>query len=348
KREALQTAEDALDHWAQGLAKITATDLDVVLSGLGDVTGEDFDVKAMLEKGITIQPGKQGGKIVGSVLAEGEIGPGAGVARLEGVAGKIFYSDKLIDFTGLTIENFYGEDITFIDDKHEARTRGRTGFIGLTLSGSIKLREELNENLDWTKTLDELRIRNFYVKALYARGIDVRTPDFTLNLPDGYLNGLYAEGFTFTPALGLLPDDSSTTTGSLGLAAFRLKQLGLTVGKTLALGGTFRGRGLSIDMVSANRRIIRLADLDANSAKVLLPGPGIRVHFNTHGLSLHVEQVDDRIIVHRVKVGDLTLANSYISAAGTVIDVRKQAVMRGVHATAEVNTYKKKDGSMGV
>src|SRR6185503_5164629 len=348
KREALQAAEDNLDHWAQGLAKITLGDLDVALSGLGNVTGDDFDVDDMLAKGITIQPGKKDGKLVGSVLAEGEIVPGAGLARLEGVAGKVFYSKDQIEFTDLTIGDLYGQEIDYADDKNQVRSRGRTGAVGVTLSGTVKLKEHLNDELEPTRKLDELVIRRLDVKALYASGFDVRTPDFNLDMPEGYISGVHLEGVTVKMPSGLVENESPKITGFFGLEAFRIKQLGLKVGKTLEAGGTFRGRGLSIDLVSDKKRVVRLADLNATSAKVLLPGSGIRVYFNAHGLSLHVEQNGDRIIVHRVNLGDITLSHSYISAAGVVIDVRKQLAMRNVRASAEVKTYKKKDGSTGV
>lgn len=341
--EAWRAAQDALDRWAQGLGRVTVEGLDVVLSGLGDVTREDFELQEVLRKGVTVRSGKTGVPIVRSVRASGEIVPGAGLAELGGLTGQIRYASDQIEFTELGIGDLFGQAITFTDGAIEARTAGRTGFAGLTVTGRVKFKE----SLDLERSLDEVQIDRLELQTLYAEQIDVRTPGFTLKLPAGDLGGIHVRDLRVKLPSGLVPNEAPRVTGHLGLDALNIKRLSTAAGKKFAAGGTFRGSGLSIDLLRADKRIVRLGDLNASSAKLLLPGSGIQIYFNAQHLNVDLEQDGDTIRA-RAGLADLTLASTNISTASLGLDAPKRAQMKGISAVVEAKTRKRRDGSLAV
>ncbi len=341
----VELAKKALEAWSQVAARIEVKDVDLMVSGLGDVTS-GFNVdQALAGKGITIEGkgGPDGKTAVGSAMAEGVKLPNGTVGKvaLENLGGKVTATNEKIRFEGVTLGALTVSGLFYDGGGTYVSVTGAAGLQGLSLTGEVRQREiEDKETKEKKWVPDTVKIDDFGIKSITGTGITLDMPakDMRLDIPKGSLGGIWAKGVEIS-----LPKDGKEMgiTGAGGLGSLDLPNLQAKLGKSLTYKGSLSMTDLGVGLATDGTRTITLGNLDAHGVATMAAGSSIKVDLT--GLKGKVVQKGDEIVLSGVEVGDLTLGKSHYEASGTALDIGKRASFKGIKLNARLKTKEEKD-----
>ncbi|MFO0748419.1 MAG: hypothetical protein U1F43_22555 [Myxococcota bacterium] len=336
----LARAQTALRSWSEAATRLTLTDVSLVASGLGNVTGAGYDPKQALANGVTIAGSGPDGQMIGGVEATGVKAGGAtaDVAKLAGVKGSVGIKGNEVSFTKLGMSSATVSGLRYAGGGTSLAVTGSAGLTGLSMTGKVSFEEVMN---DETKQLEKkparAHIDTFEIAEVTGAGIALGMPakNFSLSIPNGRIGRIWAKDVDV--ALPKSDGGETKITGAGGIDAWNIPALQAKLGQGLAYNGSLSGSGLKVGLAADGKRELDLEKLDAHGLVTMAQGTSIAV--SVTGLSGKVTQQGDDIVLSKVRVGDLTVGGgTHWEGSGKSIDIGKMAKLKGIYVDARLKT----------
>lgn len=336
--KALEDAQKALETWSQIAERVAIKDVDLLITGLGDVTADDYDP---MKHGFKVSGGGKGGRMIGSIEADG-VRTESGSAesfRAENLTGELDISSKRIGFKKVGLGSVRVSGLDYSAGGTRAQVTGSAGLNGLEATGSVTFREVPNKTTgEMEMQPDVAELERFDIVSVDGTGIDLdmKSRGMHIGIPKGSLRGVWAEGFkiTFPEKEGGVPKMQ----GAAGLKAMDL-QLRADLTESLGYRGTLSGSEMSVDFASDGTRTVDVGNLDAHGVVTSAQGSAIKVDLT--GLSGSVIQKGDSVQLKDVELGDFTLGKGGFKGDGLSVDVGGQMQLKTVYVDAEFKTTQK-------
>lgn len=299
--------------------RVSATDVDLRVGGLGNVLASDFSADQALSGGVTLSGRESDQQMVGSLRVEGLVQPDGTIATVEmsELGGTIGYSKDAVSFTDLGLGAFTIGGLDWRAAGMHIRAE-QAGIEGLSVTGSAAL----VEGAPTVVAIEDFRIEAIRATALHvvdeAAGMDVQ-------LPSGVLSGLWAKGVSLDLAAG-------TFTGEGGLEGMALTDLAVAIEGSLTANASLALSDLRVAQLDDGSRVVSLGDLDAEVDARLADGTTAEV--DLEGLHGTVRQDGERLRFDDVGFEALELGPVHYASATERLDVHGKAAMYGLSVDA--------------
>lgn len=341
-------AQKALDSWSQVAARVSVKDVDLVVSGLGNVASADWKASDAMDGGVTLQGkgGADGHTAIGSVVVEGAKGADgkAQTTRLEGLSGGVTVSSDRVKLDGVGLAGLSVSGLDWSTGGMSARVTGTAGLRDLKIQGEVTLRDVIDPKTgEKTKAADSVSIESFSIGEIYGSGVHVDMPDkgVSVDMPKGSLTGIWAKGVSLK--LPQKEGESVSVSGSAGVKGVDIPAIQAKVGKALSYNGSLSLSELSVSQMRDGKRTLELGNLDAHGMVTAAAGTAFKV--DVSGLAGKVVQHGDSVILSGVRLADLTLGNAHWSGGGRTVDIGKKASMKGLRVDARIRTKQVGEGA---
>ncbi len=345
------TAQHELDRWAEGMIakSLAVSNLDVDVTGLGDVLSNSFDLTGALAGGIGVHGrGGAGGTRMFSGATGVDVGiPGLTASRigLGETSGEIFPSDAGTNLRGIHIDTIAAQGIEWRDGQRHAFSRGETRLQGVDVSAFIGDRQIVVSTLECAAiTADQL-------------GYEDESTGLSAVVESGGLGGISITNLTVDLPQKQAGTEEKTEAGfSAGKinaqSANDLKVNALIGG--IGAKGTLNGSNLSVEFVTDRKRVYRVGDLRMRAGEITEPGTPSNLHVSFRGLKGTVTQEtldsgQTQYTFDGIGLGAFeVVGRSLWAGSGWRIEVGGGASLRGVTLDAVALQEKKSaDGRAG-
>ena len=305
-------AEEQLAFWQRKveLKRLTISDLNLDIEGLGDVLAEDYDFNQAVKRGITVSGGGLNRQILTSAKAEGawmrlsaggtkdlpndrgmQITAGSQVRATEisvgPVRGAITYAADHVAIRGFWIESLGVRDLRYAGGNSMIWAKGASQLAEISITARLDTPLVDEDAPDGDRYVSGLHIDTFEIGKV--RGEDVRYRNYEsglqVTLNGGSLAGIYAKGvdvdFAKTEYDSLL-----IRGGTAGFARAEGLRATASTGSGLALAGAL-STGSLLARFAQDGAII--ADLHEISGEGHLTQKDLDARFNARARNLHLE-----------------------------------------------------------
>lgn len=330
----LQNATKALGAWSQLAERIVVKDLDVLVSGLGNVTEADYDP---MKHGFKVSAGASG-KLVGSAEAWGVQTENGAVehTKLTDLTGEVDLSSSKIAFKDLGLGALAVSGLNYRTGGTSVSVTGAASVNGLNATGSVSFREVKDKETGESKMQPaEAQLDRLDIVSIAGTGIGLHMPERGMNVavPKGTIGGIWAEGFK----VGFPEKEGGTPTmlGKAGLGALDL-QLKADLTKSLGYQGSLSGSAMNVDFAADDKRTVNIGGLDAHGVVTSAAGSSIKVDLTA--LSGTVVQQGDKTTLKGVSLQDFTVGQGEFAGDGLHVRCGKQLSVKGAKVDAEFTT----------
>ena len=340
-----------------GALGIDLRDFGVEIEGLGDILGDDFDLDAAIDRGLSLRgtgPDKQiwSGLDVSWASADVSGDQTATMAQAEKISagalkGEIGYSSSKIALKNVELKSLLVEGMSFATTSAASQlsiwSDGATTLNGLHVDGTLEFRDttEKEQAADPKKkrALSQVVLNEFRIDSLSANGFGLKTSDprMEVSVKGGTITGLWAKDLQ----VGLPPDEKPITLsgqsgleGSSGLdfAIILKKALGKSDKKDKA-----ESTGLGFEFVGESGFTFTLGDL--NVASGMFQGPDGWARFSLDKLKGTFKGKGDSMLFDDFSLGNLTLTGFHWSVGETgFVESKGKTQIIGAHLKAEILT----------
>ena len=328
-------AQQELDRWAEGIVarSLAVTDLDIDVTGLGDVLSDPFDPAASIG-GVSVR-GRGGAsrKRIFSTATGLDVGiPGLTGSRigLGETGGGITVSEAGTKLEGIHIDSIAAQGIEWRDGQRHAFSKGETSLLGIDVTAFVGERQIVISTLECAAiAADQL-------------GYEDESTGLVAVVESGGLGGISITNLTIDLARS---EDGPTGTSGVKVAAGQVvaKSISDLRINTLVGGigakGTLNGSNLSVEFLTDRKRVYRVGDLRMTAGEITKPGTKSNIHVAFRGLRGSVTQTtldsgQTQYLFDGIGLGDLTVGRSLWVGSGWRIEINGSASMRGVSLDA--------------
>lgn len=339
--KALDEALLKLKDWQDRLVieKLTIDQLDLAISGLGDVLAEGyaFDKDA---KALKVSGGAQGKPWVQKIEAEGVKTRGATgdqtVAEritLGPIGGDVVRTDKGYAILGLTVASLGVKALSWRSGATTVQSIGETRLEGLSIIA----------NYEKQGGATRIFIVQAGVKQIVADQLRYEDDAAVVTVKSGSLVGITISSLDVT-----LPDEGDPVIAEGGeIAVEKVRALtidALAGGKKVAAQVDSRNpadvAAISVSFAKAGERTLSLNGLGAE-AEVSDPKNKSRLHVSLKRLSGSVTQNGDDYHVRNLFIGDIAVTDVHWVSSPWTIDVPGKVTLSGISVDAEASLRKK-------
>jgi len=339
--KALDKALLKLKDWQDRLVieKLTIDQLDLAISGLGDVLAEGyaFDKDA---KALKVSGGAKGKPWVQKIEAEGVKTRGATgdqtVAEritLGPIGGDVVRTDKGYAILGLTVASLGVKGLSWRSGATTVQSIGETRLEGLSITA----------NYEKQGGATRIFIVQAGVKQIVADQLRYEDDTAVVTVKSGSLVGITVSRLDVT-----LPDEGDPVIAEGGeIAVEKVRALtidALAGGKKVAAQVDSRNpadvAAISVSFAKAGERTLSLNGLGAE-AEVSDPKSKSRLHVSLKRLSGSVTQKGDDYHVRNLFIGDITATDVHWVSSPWTIDVPGKVTLSGISVDAEASLRKK-------
>ncbi len=325
-KKELAIARESRKFWLKQveLGELTATDLDLAIGGLGDITDKNWTFEKAKNSGISIEAGKEGGALVGGLALKQLIvrptGPGTVNAEnitLGPVRGSIVYSSSYIRIRDLAIPAITVSGINYVSRDGVVWCDKPSTVSGLKVSALIQMAKKPDAKHDDDTYMSKVEVDEFHIDRIDGKGIGYENFNSGMRVvvDSGALKDITMRAVTFE----LSPDDlGETKMREDNSRATKDKPTGLHVGAledakvtaSMASGLTASGRinasSLAVHFVESGGQEIDLASLTLSDGKVKKKSAELDVDVGAQVKGIHVSMLADGKITGRAKDVSLT------------------------------------------
>ncbi|NOT87868.1 MAG: DUF4157 domain-containing protein [Lysobacter sp.] len=286
--KALAIDRESLKYWLQqvSLAELTATDLDLSLSGLGDVLDKDWSLDKAIDGGITIEAGKPDGAMVGGVvlktLSSRQLGPdtiNAEEIALGPIKGSIVYSSTYIRIRNLEIPTVAVEGLSYISPESLIWSDGRSTISNLTVSAIIHYSPKPDAERPNQTYMSKVDVDEFHIDRIDAKdiGYEHYEKGMRVDVASGALRDITMRALSFELSPDELDDmkiheDKSRATKDkstgIHVAAFDDVKVAVAMTNGLTAKGKLNASSLDVHFAESGGKEIDLASLTVAEGKV--------------------------------------------------------------------------------
>jgi hypothetical protein len=344
------SAQHELDRWAEGMVarSLAVNDLDVDVTGLGDVLSSSFDPAGALDGGVHVRGrGGPGHKRIFSGATGVDVAiPGLSGSRigLGETGGEVTVSEAGAKLDGIHIDSIAAQGFEWHDGQRRAFSRGETRLQGIDVTAFIGDRQILVSRLECAAVTAE------------QLGYEDQSTGLSAVVESGGLGGVSITNLTVD-----LPqkqdgrtDRTDTKIAAGKIVAASANDLRInTLIAGISARGTLNGSNLSVEFLTDRKRVIRVGDLRLGAGEIAQPGRSNNIHVSFSGLkgSITQETLDSGQTQYNfdgIGLGDLTIGKSLWAGSGWRIEIAGHASLHGVTLDAVALQEKKNaDGAAG-
>ncbi len=336
-----------LDHWHKRivLGSVVAEDVNVRVSGLGNLFGGDTDIGSRLRSGLAIEGGRTPpvGDLAQTpwarrlVLTESRL-PGLAAARVEAsnIRGRFESDAKRIRFDGLGFDSLSLLQFAFQGGAHRVFSEGTSTLANVELTGEIRMADrttELGES-EWVPT--GVHVKRFAIGRIEAERLGYANTRMGLfvEILSGAVGGILVTDTDVDLAPGSVPRLKARA------AVGSLEQLQFTASVAAALHaqGTLEGREVSVEYVDdGTKRLLtaQVEELSLSGADLTFGSQHIRGYFRklSGGATLDASGTLD---LHDIQVQQVHLGPSQFKAGHVHAAIDSGVDIRGLKLDARV------------
>ena len=337
--KALEKAELSLKDWQDRLVveKLTVDQLDLSISGLGDVLAEGyaFDKDA---KDLTLKGGTDGKPWFQQVQAEGVRRRGdkgdqtvAERITIGPVGGEVKRTAKGYALNGLTIASIAAKGVSWQSGKTTIQSIGESRLEGVSISATYE------KDGGTTK----LSVTHAAIKQIVADQLRYENESAVVTVKSGALVGIAITNLNVT-----LPEEGDTVIEAGGqVAVQKVQALAIdavvggkkVVGQVDSTTPTATANAITVDFAKAGERSLSLLGLDG-AAQVTDLKTGGRLHVALKHVSGKIIQTSENDFeVRNLSIPDVSVTGIHWIAGDYTIDVADKVTLAGIQLDADAS-----------
>ena len=351
-RQMQQHLINGYDQWQVqlGSRSINVQGLSARLSGLGNISSEDFSFERVLRgDGITIEGTgrstteddtrgqRRGDRIFHSMEIQDGRFPGGAVSRVTvgETHGSVRYSRSEIRLNNFSLENISVTDFFLMAGGHQIWSQGTTTLNGISVDASIRFAPNPDSPEDYM--LSEVELRSFRINQLIADNLGYWSPSHNaqVDISSGTIGGISAENIHVQ--MPTSPDGDIQIRGQAGIESISDARFTAYVRNAVQFAhGTLNGSNLSIDFLESGNRRMTLGELSLTNGYIRTSSGFIRI--TARRLRGEIVQTSTGFEFNNIRLDRLVLSRFAWRSNGREFRGNRPTTIHNIVVNATVNT----------